>query len=221
MIRSYHNKIKHSKDISDSYSLICSNIKKLLDNISDCDITIRFNYTVKNLSLDVASDLIDSFEEKYRARLEFLPRQVWQEDESKIDESLLNSVVDEIQRGGFKINKTIDMELAQCYAESDKFFTIFHNGKVDKCGNLSLDEANGELSDEGSILWMRPLSTVYKNIWELNSPCTQCKYFPICMGPCLLKRKFALESGQAMKCLYNAPDQYFSQLIIDYVESFR
>lgn len=219
--RNYHNKIKHSKEIRDSYKLVCSNIKQLLDSFPECDVTIRYNYTSKNLSLDVAKDLIDNFGKEYRKRVEFLPRQVWQEDESAIDESILKEIIDEIQRSGFRINKSIDIDYSQCYAESDYFFNIFHNGKIDKCGNILPAEAIGEILSDGKVSWHTPLTTVYKSIEEYGSLCIQCKYFPICMGPCQIRRRAALEANKPLKCLYVNPDKYFKQVILDYVESFE
>ena len=219
--RDYHNKVKKSKYIIDTYRIVCSNITQLLTKMPNCDVTIRYNYTAKNLSLAVADDLIDSFDEKLRKNLEFLPRQVWQEDDSRIDENLLKELIDIIQQNGFKVNKTVDMDYAQCYAESKYFFNIFHNGKIDKCGNISPNKAIGEILSDGRVSWKKSLSTVYEHLANLSPPCLNCKYFPICFGPCLIRRRSASETKQPLRCLYSNPDKYFEQVILHYVESFE
>lgn len=217
----YHNKTKRSPNIRNTYETTCSNIKKLLDNIAGCDITLRYNYTPQNLSVQVALDLAKTFEEPYRKKLEFLPRPVWQNDSATINQATLNDLVQKMKDSGFKVNQTIDLQCPICYTESDYFLTIFYDGSVDKCGNLAPPKAKGRLLDNGEIEWNNSLEETYGSIWKGHTVCTECRYLPLCMGLCPVRRRRFIEKNEPLKCFTEEPDKHFETLILDYVNSFK
>ena len=66
-----HNKTRYNAVIQDSHSLILKNIKLLAATIPNVQITVRFNYTQKNLS-DIIVGQIDSELNSVRNKVEFV-----------------------------------------------------------------------------------------------------------------------------------------------------
>lgn len=217
--REFHNKIRFNKNIKDSFHLICNNIRTILDCIPKCNITLRYNYTANNISNTIIHDLNNEFPLEYRKKIVFFPRQVWQEDEEKISELKLQELVHNAENSGYIVNTNNDVLHPYCYGEKKHYNTIFQNGTVDKCANISLNETRGELSNDGHIIWFKSQPEYQNTIFSTNNICLKCKYLPLCMGPCPVKRKLFLESGEPYKCIITNKRLYFSNIITGFCKT--
>lgn len=215
-----HNAIRKSSTINDSFSVICNNIKNILDSIGNSYIILRFNYTAKNISEKLAQDLIKNIPSTYRQRIEFFPRKVWQEDETTIPYNILDKLCNQIKEAGFSINQTHDIESFVCYEEKKDFYTIFHNGRVDKCANIALKDTRGYLSECGNIEWEQIPQEMNTSIFNMKLNCRTCKFLPICMGPCPIRRRQILEKKGNGLCPIKQKQVYFHSIIKNYFLSF-
>lgn len=72
----FHNKTRFSKDVHDSYEVITSNIIALCRAIHNIDMTVRINYTPKNMeSID---EIVNVFPLDIRNKITIMPQLVWQ-----------------------------------------------------------------------------------------------------------------------------------------------
>lgn len=151
---------------------------------TECQITLRYNYTPKNLNVDlIISQLNEIIPVNLRNKIEILPRLVWQVDSNKIEKSKMNCLFEKIIDSGYRlVDVDIMSNFTACYVERKHFNTIFHNGNVDKCSNMKPAEAKGYLNDKGEIIWQS------NNDFSFNSQCFICKHFPLCMGGCSINK---------------------------------
>ena len=113
------------------------------------------------------------------------------------------------------------MQCPICYTKSDYLLTIFYDGSVDKCGNIAPSKTKGQLLENGEIEWSNSLEETYGSIWKGHTVCTECKYLPLCMGLCPVRRRRFIEKNEPLKCFTEKPDKHFETLILDYVNSFK
>lgn len=214
--REMHNKVRYNDTITDSFKVICNNITKIIDLGSDVEITLRYNYTSKNLSLDIIDDLNALLPIEYRTKIEFMPRKVWQEKEEKIDERKLRMLYEKAIKSGYIVNLANDMVNNICYAEKKHFNTIFQNGEVDKCSNLNIGQRRGRLDDNGNIMWEGDLSEYNSQRLPYPEECLECRHLPVCMGLCPVRRRLDIENAAPFKCLFEDPDRSISVNIRNY-----
>lgn len=216
-IRAMHNKVRFNNMIKDSFNVICNNIMKIIDNVSNPEVVLRYNYTSKNLSLDIIDDLNVLFPADYRSKIEFFPRKVWQEEESKIDNSKLERLYDKATNSGYCVNQIHDIVNNMCYAERKHFNTIFQNGEVDKCSNLNDGGRRGILDELGNIIWNGRLLEYDSLKFPYSMVCSECRHLPVCMGVCPVYRRVSIEQSLPFKCVFDNPDKSISASIRSYV----
>ncbi|GHT48295.1 radical SAM/SPASM domain-containing protein [Bacteroidia bacterium] len=188
----YHNKTRFSDTDQNTYDTIVKNVELLCKEIEDIDMTVRINYTPKNVSS--MEQIALSFDEKVRNKIKITPQLVWQfknkEWLNKM-ENVLNEKLNYFQEKGYKITN----ELAQvtgCYVENMLQFVINHDGLVYKCTARDFSNAKhcvGKLSDEGDFL---PNANYYKYFTSSNfenSMCLDCNLLPSCLGSSCIQKK--------------------------------
>ncbi len=212
-----HNKVRFNNDIKDSFSIICNNLIRIIDNIPKAKITLRFNYTAKNLTSKIIDDLNDALPEDYRRKIIFFPRKVWQESENNINDKNLESLQQKAIDSGYILNYSNDIINNICYAEKKHFNTIFQNGEVDKCSNLEGASNRGVLDDTGNIIWNNDLPEYHQEKFPYSTNCTNCRHLPICMGICPVRRRIAAPNMTSAKCVFDNPDKEFNLSIRNYV----
>lgn len=215
--KSMHNKVRFNDRITDSFTVICNNIKKIIDLIPNAEVTLRYNYTSKNLSLDIIDDLNYLFPVGYRSKLEFFPRKVWQEKEENISDIDIEMLYEKAIESGYNANQLHDITNNMCYAEHKHFNTIFQNGEVDKCSNLNDGQRRGNLDDDGNIVWKAGLPEYDSHMFPYSEFCAECRHLPVCMGLCPVRRRINIEHGIPFKCVFDNPDKSISMDIRNYV----
>lgn len=203
-----HNETRYNASIKDSFSKILENIILLTKVIPDVEITVRFNYTHKNLD-EVIVNQVDSILSSAKDKVELLFRKVWQEPDSHELTGKLGVILNQFQKKGYKILHDYDnLKLTSCYVEQTHYNSIFPDGTVDKCSNKDIGETRGYLSDNGEIIWHTRPNENDTNVFNFPSDCRDCIYLPLCMGPCPQNRGKLL-SGNKIRCHHENKDQVF------------
>jgi uncharacterized protein len=209
-----HNLIRNDSE-TPSFDIILNNVVKILSYLPNVNFTLRFNYTNKNIeNTQIVEDVNSHIPSNYRKRVGILLRKVWQIDESLISINSLNAIRNDFRKYGYNVLE-IDIlnSFESCYAEDIHFNTIFHDGRVDKCGNMDLGDLGGILDDAGNIIWKTEPIYYKKTIFTTNSPCRNCKYLPICLGPCPASREKIFKNGQQLQCIIENPKTHEESII--------
>lgn len=209
-----HNKTRFNEKIKNSFDLILSNIKLIVENIPNVVLTLRINYTHENLSQTMVKD-IDEILSPVKDRIDILFRKVWQEaDDDKMYDTA-NTLMRDFKCRGYRVSHDYDdIKYISCYVERSHYNSIFPNGLVDKCSNKDISEARGYLSYNGEIIWKISPVECQKNIFTTKNECIECKYLPLCMGPCPARR----ENGKNIQCIYLNKEQAFLHDIKSYCQ---
>lgn len=208
-IKENHNKTRYNTLIKDSFTRILNNIKILSEIIPDVEITLRFNYTNKNLNEAIVTQ-IDSALKDSKDKVELLFRKVWQEHDSTELSNRLGTILKMFQQKGYKILHDYDnLRLTSCYVEQTHYNSIFPDGTIDKCSNKDMGETRGYLSEDGDIVWEKLPDENEINVFNFPSECVDCLYLPLCMGPCPGNRK-TLISEKMIRCHIEDKDERFS-----------
>ena len=209
-----HNKTKFNNTIRNSFDLILNNIKILVEKNWKAQVTLRINYTEKNITPDLP-DEIDKVLHSVRGKVAIMFRQVWQ---IRDNYDLINKVTPLIIRlrnmGYGVVDDFGNFASLSCYVEKKHYLSVFPNGVIDNCNNKPIGKARGYLNDEGDIVWQKVPTERENTIFSLKSDCQTCKYLPICMGPCPALREGVLTS---IKCMIKNPDEYFRKEIEQFV----
>ena len=191
--REYHNKVRYSHAIRDSYKVIVNNIHLLCKILDNPNIELRINYTAENI--DSTFSILDDFDEKIRKYIQISPHIVWQESDKmsilspKI--SILNKMAYE---KGYNIRTpTLDISCMSCYTDNMEQFVINYDMKVYKCTARDFTEKYcvGKITEEGKFV---PNELYYK-YYIASSPfickkCLDCNLLPSCLYSlsCLQKK---------------------------------
>lgn len=221
--REQHNQVRNHSGLP-SFDVILKNIVKILNVMPDAGIVLRFNYTNNNI---IASQIIDEVNScvplEYREKITSFFRRVWQVNEEDINvEELEKTHTNFLEHKYKSFNSEIFKLYESCYAEEIHFNTIFPDGSVDKCANMSRENVRGKLNTNGKIDWNSPLSYYEENIFTKKEeyPCTKCKYLPLCMGPCPARRDKGFGRGiSTSKCNFDNPKKTHEEFIINYYET--
>lgn len=215
-IKDNHNKTRCNQSIQDSFTQILTNIKTLTEILPEADITVRINYTLKNLS-EAIIEQIDSILFSSKENVELLFRKVWQEPYSSELSATLRNVLSKFKEKGYKIFHDYDnLKLVSCYVEKTHYHAVFPDGRIDKCTNKDMTETRGSLLKEGDIQWDKNPTENAFNVFHYPSECLDCLYLPLCMGPCPGNRNASIHNNK-IHCLYENKDQIFINDIKNYV----
>lgn len=202
--KEYHNKVRFSPKLVNSFDVILNNIHTLCRGIYDINMDVRINYTMENINS--IETLLDRFDKDIRKFISISMHIVWQESEKIID---LSPKVQKIKKlasnMGFKIPaiKSFNRKCTTCYTENTEQFVINHDLNVYKCTarDFTGDFSIGKILDNGSFM---PNSLYFKYYTTsspvLNDNCIQCDLLPSCLnsGSCLQKKI----EGAETKCFY-------------------
>jgi len=184
---SYHNRTRFTDTDKNTYNTIVYNIADLCRNIPNIDMTVRINYTPKNIVS--VSEIVKDFPSDVRKDIHICPQLVWQ------FKKYINTTTDNIkdilqlfQEAGYKAHKN-HLTCHQCYAESMSQYVINYDLAVFKCTarDFSRRHCIGSIR-EGKFVpnnhffdYCVPNDIIYEK-------CASCELLPSCMGRCVQKR---------------------------------
>ncbi len=186
--RKFHNKTRFSKDMSDSFSVIVNNITQICRTMSGVDMTVRINYTPKNLqSID---DIIDAFPEDVRSQLSISPQIVWQfKDEINGIDLAIKRKIEKFISKGYK-KSIVSLNCSPCYTENMKQFVINYDLYVYKCTarDFKKELAIGKIQKDGTLKLLPHYYDYFISSGMEEQDCQECDLLPSCNGVCLQKR---------------------------------
>lgn len=187
----YHNKTRFSSDDKNTYRTIVDNIADLCLSIENIDMTVRINYTPKNLS--TIDDIAYSFPENIRKHIFIEPQIVWQ------FKNVINSISDIIKEKlstfiklGYKTYGLITPQMSRgCYVENMLQYVINYDLSVYKCTArdfLSPKTSIGVINGEGKFTPNSNYYNYFVSSYIENEKCLACRFLPSCNGMCIQKK---------------------------------
>lgn len=200
--KTLHDTIRYTKDKQGSYDKIVENITLLARELNPQFLTLRINYTSE--SFEDIFEIASSFPEDVRPKIKVLLQQVWQDKESnRITAGNVENLKTQFENAGFQVEKEIFNCSGRntCYADLLNQAVINYDGRVFKCTaiNFAKETEDGVLNDEGNILWGHSLAKKIATTTFENAHCADCKYLPICFGPCSKKTSFLIDGDDFRK----------------------
>lgn len=209
-----HDKIKRLEKGS-AYEKALENIEIIA--LAGVSCNVRFNYTKKNLNPEgIISDLKSHLSTEALKNCNFLLYKVWQEDSNCIPQKDVDRLFSGVKELGMRPRFSI---LDLCYADFKNFCSIFPNGKLAKCDNLDPENLTSEILEDGTIQWSDQITQVQEIKPEDGSFCAECKYYPMCWGPCQGRRQ---RLGKLDKCPFD--EKYMNDMLINYcrnIDSYK
>lgn len=182
-----HNSIRFADKNHGSYNQIVKNISLLAENLNPENLCLRINYTSD--SFPYIDTIIHSFDEKIRPNIKILLQQVWQDEGKKqIDIEDVYKLKNKFDSNGFKVEKSFLNKQGDttCYADNLNQAVVNYDGRIFKCTALNFEEEkeDGNLAEDGNILWTHSLAYKLQYATFENEHCKECKFLPLCYGPC-------------------------------------
>lgn len=185
--RNIHNTIRKYKDKKaiGSYDRILESLSLIKEHLTDYELLLRINISPQtSVGLQSLVADIEPFFDPQKATIAV--HKVWQVNEKKIDDCIINNFVKECQTRGF-VCTYLDLKykLCSCYADNLNEVVINYDSRVYKCTARKFNEANscGFLREDGVIIWDY---TKLMNRMKLQIPdqCINCDMLPVCSKRC-------------------------------------
>lgn len=219
--RERHDKTRYMPDSGQSsFDTILRNIISLIDNHPEAFVCLRFNYDAENMGgyKQMLADINARIPVRYRSKINFHPRKVWQEKNEIAYNEIRNMFIDFENSGYTILEYDMPFDYLVCEAERKHRYVLFFNGYVDKCENIQPDMASHVLSDDGALKKRSDAPfLIQKCAFIVNSQCKKCRYVPICLGPC--KVALSCRADNQPFCVLENKQQSIHQRIINYCES--
>lgn len=183
----FHNKTRFSKEVKDSYEGITSNIIALCRAIPNINMTVRINYTPKNIeSID---EIVDTFPVDIRSKITITPQLVWQfkKDRNLLDDAITKKMELFITQGYKK--SLPDLSCYQCYTENMKQFVVNYDLAVFKCTarDFSPKYSIGKIGENGAFVPNAHFYDYFISSAFENEKCLNCTLLPSCYADCIQK----------------------------------
>ena len=183
-----------------SYNTILSNCAKLLA-IPGVDITIRCNYTTKNVAtfVELAEDLKSSG---------ILPtpslginfHRVWQDYGNEVEvNNHIEKATKILSQSGYAVLDSNGVEKHRCYADRNNHIVINYDGNLFRCTarDFVSENAEGILNEDGTLSFNEKAS-IRKNTKWGNATCARCNVYPLCHGLC---SQYKIEHAGVQDCI--------------------
>lgn len=223
-IREFHDKIRVAPSKS-SFDIILERVNWICEVLEEASVKLRINYDDKNFDPDIFLEQIDKrIQQKYKPRIEFLLRKVWQIAGNDINKEKNIAFIQQAVAKGFRVSQStfLNTNATRCYTCKRNFNTIAPDGNIYKCtarDDYSRNQSFGKIEKNGSIQWFHPdfEQLYFENHAYENPQCLACKYLPLCWGPCpksLEENNLKPPSFKCQKALPN--DLSFEEAILGY-----
>lgn len=183
--RTHHNLTKKciNSDVS-AYDVVINNIKYALSK--GIDITIRCNYTPKNI--DSFKELIEDFQglrKESKKYLSFMFKRIWQIESNQEIENKISKLCEFTSETGLNDVSSFEKGGLYCYADTPASVVVNYNGDIFKCTSRDFvrEAREGILDPDGNIRFNERYEDRMK-CKALNTACINCKVLPICLGGC-------------------------------------
>lgn len=228
--RERHNKIRNN-DGKPSYDRIIENIRMICLSLHQSMISLRINYDNATFKSNL-EEILGEFTDDIKSKITIDLHRVWQtyntteaKENCRSGNSALNQFVEKAVNLGYKCHchgSLIIGTYCSCYASKTNFVCLNYDGKIYKCTACSFTDTDcfGILRKDGEIEWNEARISRYYGFSPLEKKkCLECKFLPLCMGPC---PKHFMENNYNVDCAFEMEERTPEERIIDlYEETLR
>lgn len=221
--RNIHNRVRNDKG-KPSFDVILKNCIYFLQINEKAFVVLRVNYTTHSIVGMNYAEILSFIPQEIRSRMKVQFQRVWQTyDKEGNDLNVKQSLKENQERlraSGFAYSSNIQYSLYKgfvCYADKRHYANINYDGQVYRCTAQDYKPENslGCISENGDIIWK---DEKFKKIDETanfdNPVCLDCKFLPLCGGPCFAKRIQMEQSGKYY-CPMTKMDTDIDRFVID------
>lgn len=219
-----HDRIRNESG-KPSFDLIMGNIVQLCTEIVNCHVNLRVNYDVNTLTISDMDYALNLIPIDLRSKITIDLQRVWQtlQSNNQNDNEQMLKTYQLSKSLGFASSPVSNLfKVGRCYTcYADRLYTtiINYDGKIHGCTarNYNPENAIGELSKDGRIVWdeMKLAKQKGQATFE-NETCLNCKYLPVCMGPCSQKKIESNDEFNTNLCPLNVSEISIDTYIKDY-----
>ena len=221
--KSTHDKIRNQCG-KPSFDRIIQNIIDICCLLPDSHITLRINYTDESIRMDFY-DVLKIIPVESRKQISVQFQRVWQTYSSKeqTDETkkFLKDNENALRKNGFHVSHNHNYSIFKgnvCYADRKNYANINYDGNVFRCTarEYSAENSFGYLNEKGEIIWDdKKLFNIDSKPYFDNDLCLECKYLPLCGGPCFQKTLSANKKSENF-CMKDFLDSDVETFIIQH-----
>lgn len=221
--RKIHNRVRNDKG-KPSFDQILENCIYYLQKHEKGFVILRVNYTTHNIVGVNYAEILSFIPQEIRTRIQIQFHRVWQTydkegNDLKVKHSLKENQ-DNLRTSGFAYSNNIQYSLYKgfvCYADRKHYANINYDGRVYRCTaqDYKPDNSLGHINEYGDIVWKDKKLKKIDEIANFENPvCLDCKFLPLCGGPCFAKRLQMEQAGKYF-CPMTKMDTDIDQFIID------
>ena len=221
--KSTHDNIRNQRG-KPSFDRIIQNIIDICCLLPDSNITLRINYTDESIRTNF-HDVLSIIPVEYRKQISIQFQRVWQtystKEQTEETKKFLKDNEDELRNNEFHVSYNHFYSIFKghvCYADRKNYANVNYDGNVFRCTakEYSPENSYGSLNENGEIIWQdEKLHNVDSKPYFDNKLCLECKYLPLCGGPCFQKALSAIENSENY-CVKNILDTDVETFIIQH-----
>lgn len=225
--RKIHNRVRNDKG-KPSFDQILENCIYYLQKHEKGFIRLRVNYTTHSIVGVNYAQILSFIPQEIRSRIQVQFQRVWQTYDKEGNDLNVKHSLDEniknLSTFGFAHSGNNQYSLYKgfvCYADRRHYANINYDGKVYRCTaqDYKLENSLGYINENGEIIWKEEKFKKIDKTANFDNPvCLDCKFLPLCGGPCFTKR-IQMELSGKYFCPMTKMDTDIDRFIIDSYES--
>ncbi len=186
-----HDKVKYIPESGEgTFDSMLKTVKALTERLDSVYINLRINYDDE--TLPKMPELIEQLGDIDRNKIGVHLERVWQTGGSPFDNEELQAIIHQWMANGFKVSyMNMGRRSFSCKASAKNQAVISWNGAVYKCSGRDFTDSHqeGQLMQDGTIKWDDEKLKKRLDIVTWDNPmCRECKFLPLCWGPCCQKQ---------------------------------
>ena len=193
--KSAHDQVRNQRG-EPSFDRIIQNVIDICSLLADSVVTLRINYTDESIHTQF-HNVLDIIPVEFRKQIFVQFHRVWQtystKEKSEEAKKLLKVNENALRENGFNVSYSHYYSIFSghvCYADRKNYANINFDGNVFRCTARDYTPQNsyGFLNEKGEIIWEEiKLQNIDYSPYFDNKKCLECKYLPLCGGPCFQK----------------------------------
>lgn len=186
-----HDKVKFIPETGEgTFDSMLKTVKALTEMLDNTYINLRINYDDE--TLPKIPELIEQLGDIDRNKLGVHLERVWQTRSPNLDNKILQEIIHQWISSGFKVSyMNMGRRSFSCKASAKNQVVISWDGAVYKCTGRDFTDSHkeGQLIADGTIKWDEDKLKKRLDIVTWDNPmCRECKFLPLCWGPCCQKQ---------------------------------
>lgn len=202
--KSTHDQIRNQRG-KPSFDRIIHNIIDICCLLPGSSITLRINYTDESIRTQFYN-VLNIIPLEYRKQISVQFQRVWQtystKEQTGETKKFLKENENVLRENGFNVSYNHNYFVFAghvCYADRKNYANINYDGNVFRCTARDYSPQNsfGYLNEKGEVIWDdEKLLNIDSKPYFDNKKCLECKYLPICGGPCFQKALSAIKNSE-------------------------